>query len=128
MEIREGLKYLKTHQWMKEEQDGQVLVGITDYAQAELRALVFVTLPEVGDEITAGSPFGEVESVKVVSEVYAPVSGVVGEINEELLDEPGRINEAPYEAWLIKVKDVSQMGELLSAEEYRSLLDCLQND
>lgn len=128
MEIREGLKYLKTHQWMKEEQDGQVLVGITDYAQAELRALVFVTLPEVGDEITAGSPFGEVESVKVVSEVYAPVSGVVGEINEELQDEPGRINEAPYEAWLIKVKDVSEIGELLSAEEYRGLLASLQND
>ncbi len=128
MEIREGLKYLKTHQWMKEEPDGQALVGITDYAQAELRALVFVTLPEVGDEITAGSTFGEVESVKVVSEVYAPVSGVVSEVNEELLDEPERINEAPYEAWLIKVKDVSETGELLSAEEYRNLLDTLQND
>ena len=128
MEIREGLKYLKTHQWMKEEPDGQALVGITDYAQAELRALVFVTLPEVGDRITAGEPFGEVESVKVVSEVYAPVSGVVSEVNEELLDEPGRINEAPYEAWLIKVKDVSETGELLSEEEYKNLLDTLQND
>lgn len=128
MEVREGLKYLKTHQWMKEEPDGRVLVGITDYAQAELRALVFVTLPEVGDKITAGEPFGEVESVKVVSEVYAPVSGVVEEVNEELLDEPGRINEAPYEAWLIKVKDISETGELLSTEEYRNLLDTLQHD
>ena len=128
MEVREGLKYLKTHQWMKEEPDGRVLVGITDYAQAELRALVFVTLPVVGDKITAGEPFGEVESVKVVSEVYAPVSGVVEEVNEELLDEPGRINEAPYEAWLIKVKDISETGELLSTEEYRNLLDTLQHD
>lgn len=128
MEVKEGFRYLKTHQWMKEEPDGRVLVGITDYAQAELRALVFVTLPEVGDGITAGKPFGEVESVKVVSEVYAPVSGVVEEVNEELLDEPGRINEAPYEAWLIKVKDVSKTGDLLSAEEYRNLLDTLQHD
>lgn len=127
MEVREGFKYLKTHQWMKEGPDGEVLVGITDYAQAELRTLVFVTLPEVGEEITAGVPFGEVESVKVVSEVYAPVSGVVSEVNEELLDEPGRINEEPFEAWLIKVKDVSGRGELLSAEEYGAWLETLRN-
>lgn len=128
MEIRDGLKYSKTHQWMKEEADGQVIVGITDYAQAELRALVFVTLPEVGDKVTVGEPFGEVESVKVVSEVHSPVSGEVSEVNENVLDEPDRINEAPYEAWLIKVKDISGTAELLSSEEYRNLLETLQND
>lgn len=127
MEIRNELKYLKTHQWMKEEADGQVLVGITDYAQVELRAIVFVTLPEVGDKVTAGEPFGEVESVKVVSEVHSPVSGVVSEINEEVLDEPECINESPYEAWLIKVKDISGTAKLLSAEEYQDLLGSLQN-
>lgn len=125
MEIRDGLKYLKTHQWMKEEADGQVMIGVTDYAQAELRTLVFVTLPEVGDEVTAGKPFGEVESVKVVSEVHSPVSGEVSAVNEDVLDEPERINEAPYEAWLIKVKDISGTAELLSAEEYRNLLESL---
>lgn len=127
MEIRDGLKYLKTHQWIKEDADGQVVVGITDYAQAELRTLVFVTLPDVGEKVTAGESFGDVESVKVVSEVYSPVSGEVSAVNEDVLDEPERINEAPYESWLIKVKNTSGAAELLSAEEYKILLESLRH-
>lgn len=121
MEIREGLFYLKTHQWMKKEND-EVLVGITDYAQSELRSVVFVNCPEVGDSVVAGESFAEVESVKVVSEVISPVSGIVSEVNEDLLDSPEQINESPYDAWLVRVKNVLETAELLTAEQYRNFL------
>lgn len=114
--------YSKSHEWVKEE-DGAFVIGLTDYAQSELGDLVFVNLPEEGDEITVGESFADVESVKAVSDVYAPVSGVVSEINEELLDAPERINELPYEAWFVKVKDVSEKEELLSAEEYEAFVE-----
>lgn len=119
MELREGLKYAKSHEWVKEEGD-VVVIGLTDYAQDALGDLVFVNLPEVDDEVTAGEAFADVESVKAVSDVYSPVSGIVCEINEELLDEPESINSAPYDAWFIKVKEVSETEELLSAEEYEA--------
>ena len=124
MEIREDRKYLKTHQWMKEE-NGRMTVGITDYAQAELRAVVFVNLPEEGDRVTAGEPFGEVESVKVVSEVISPVSGTVCRVNEELMDDPSMVNGAPYDAWFIEVDGVSDYAELLSPDEYRATVEAL---
>ena len=95
MELREGLLYSKSHEWVKEEGDVAV-IGLTDYAQSELGDLVFVNLPEEGDEISIGEAFSDVESVKAVSDVYAPVSGTVCEINEELMDAPEKINEAPY--------------------------------
>ncbi|HBA63873.1 MAG TPA: glycine cleavage system protein H, partial [Lachnospiraceae bacterium] len=85
--------------------------------------LVFVNLPEPGDDVTAGEAFGDVESVKGVSDVYSPVSGVVSEINEELLDAPEMINDAPYDAWFIKVKEVSEAEELLSADEYAAFVE-----
>lgn len=119
MELREGLKYAKSHEWVKEEGD-VVVIGLTDYAQDALGDLVFVNLPEVDDEVTAGEAFADVESVKAVSDVYSPVSGIVCEINEELLDAPESINSAPYDAWFIKVKEVSETEELLSAEEYEA--------
>ncbi|GAA6493313.1 MAG TPA: glycine cleavage system protein GcvH [Candidatus Bariatricus faecipullorum] len=119
MELREELKYSKSHEWVKEE-DGEVTVGLTDYAQSELGDLVFVNLPEEGDEVTVGEAFGDVESVKAVSDVYSPVSGVVSEINEALLDAPESINEAPYDAWFIKVKEITDTEELLTAEEYEA--------
>lgn len=122
MEIREELKYAKSHEWVKEEGD-VVLVGLSDYAQSELGDLVFVNLPEVGDEVEMGEAFGDVESVKAVSDVYSPVTGVVCEINEELLDAPQSINDAPYESWFIKVKDISEKDELMSAEEYKTFLE-----
>lgn len=118
MEVRDDLKYSKSHEWVKE--DGEVTVGLTDYAQSELGDLVFVNLPEEGDDVTVGEAFGDVESVKAVSDVYSPVTGVVSEINEALLDAPESINEAPYDAWFIKVKEITDTEELLTAEEYEA--------
>ena len=119
MELRAELKYSKSHEWIKEDGDVSV-IGLTDYAQSELGDLVFINLPEVGDEVTVGEAFADVESVKAVSDVFSPVSGVVTEINEELLDAPESINEAPYDAWLIKVKDITDEEELISAAEYEA--------
>lgn len=111
------MKYTKDHEWLSYE-DGVGTVGITDFAQSELGDLVFVNLPEVGDEVVAGEAFGDVESVKAVSDVLSPVTGTVVEINEELLDDASLINSAPYEAWFIKVGDVTEHDELMSADEY----------
>ena len=125
MELREELLYSKSHEWVKEEGD-EVVIGLTDYAQSELGDLVFVNLPEEGDEVTVGEAFSDVESVKAVYDVYSPVSGTVSEINEELLDAPETINEAPYDAWFVKVKDVTEKEELLSAEEYKAFVESEQ--
>lgn len=121
MELRENLMYSKSHEWVKEEGDLYV-IGITDFAQSELGDLVFVNLPEVDDEVTVEEAFADVESVKAVSDILSPVSGVVAEINEELLDAPQMINEAPYDAWFIKVADVTDKEELLTAEEYEAFV------
>ncbi len=112
------LKYTKSHEWIKEE-NGIAIVGISDYAQDALGDVVFVNLPAVDDEVTAGQAFGDVESVKAVSDLISPVSGVVSEINEELLDAPEKLNKDPYGAWIIKVKDVSGKEELLDAAAYK---------
>lgn len=125
MELRAELKYSKSHEWVKEE-DGIVVLGISDFAQEELGDLVFVNLPEVGDEVVAGTPFADVESVKAVSDVYSPVSGIVCEVNEELLDTPEAINEDAYGAWFVKVKEVTETEELLSAEEYEAFVESEQ--
>ena len=125
MIIREDCKYVKTHQWLREE-NGAVLVGITDYAQSQLGGIVFVNLPEAGDEVTAGEPFGDVESTKVVSDIHSPVSGTVVESNETIADEPDRINEDPYSAWLIRVENVTETAELLTPEEYAKYLETLE--
>ena len=125
MELREELLYSKSHEWVKEEGE-EMVIGFTDYAQSELGDLVFVNLPEEGDELTVGEAFADVESVKAVSDVYAPVAGTVSEINEELLDAPEKINEAPYEAWLVRVKDVTEKEALLSAEEYQAFVESEQ--
>lgn len=115
--ILDGLKYSKTHEWVSDD-DGLVSLGLTDFAQEELGDIVFVNLPEEGDSVVAGEAFADVESVKAVSDVYSPVTGVVAQINEELLDNPALINEAPYDAWFIKVSDVEDTEDLLTAGEY----------
>lgn len=115
--IPEELKYTKSHEWVKEE-DGVITVGLTDYAQSALGDIVFINLPEEGDDVTAGQAFSDVESVKAVSDVFSPVSGKVAAINEELLDNPALVNEDPYEAWLIKVEEVSDTEELMDAAAY----------
>ena len=122
MEFREELKYSKSHEWVKEEGE-EVVIGLTDYAQSELGDLVFVNLPEEGDEVTVGEPFADVESVKAVSNVYSPVSGVISEINEELLDTPEAINEAPYDAWFVRVKEITDTEELLDAAAYQAYVE-----
>ena len=114
----EQLKFAKSHEWVADNGDGTFSIGLTDYAQKELGDLVFVNLPAVGDDVTAGEVFGDVESVKAVSDVFSPVSGVVAEVNDELLDAPQLINEAPYSAWMIRVENVGDTEELLTASEY----------
>ena len=104
---------------MKEE-DGVVVIGISDFAQDALGDVVFVNLPGEGDEVTAGEAFGDVESVKAVSDLVSPVSGTVCAVNEELLDEPEKLNSDPYGAWLIKVENVSDTEELLDAAAYEA--------
>ncbi|MBR6826146.1 MAG: glycine cleavage system protein GcvH [Oscillospiraceae bacterium] len=113
------LLYSKTHEWVKEE-DGVVVIGISDFAQDALGDLVFINLPEVGDEVAVGEAFGDVESVKAVSDLICPVSGTVCAVNEELLDSPEMLNEAPYDAWIIKVENETDREDLLSAADYEA--------
>lgn len=124
MNLPKELKYSKEHEWVKTEGD-KVQIGITDFAQSELGDIVFVELPEVGDDITANEPFGSVESVKTVSELYAPISGKVVAINEELDDAPELVNESPYEkAWMIVIEpsDVSELDKLMTVEQYEEMI------
>ena len=113
------LKYTKDDEWIRFEGDA-AYVGITDYAQSELGDLVFVNLPEVGDEVVAGEAFGDVESVKAVSDLNSPVTGVVCAINEELVDSPELLNSDCYGAWIIKVEGISDTEELLDNVAYEA--------
>ncbi|MDH5715676.1 MAG: glycine cleavage system protein GcvH [Candidatus Aminicenantes bacterium] len=116
----EDCLYTKEHEWIKVK--GNIgVIGITDYAQESLGDIVFIDLPEVGEKYDAGDPFGTVESVKAVSDIYTPVTGEVVEVNERLKEGPEKLNEDPYgEAWLIKIKVASpqELDGLLKAEEY----------
>lgn len=125
MSTPKDLRYTKEHEWVKIE-DGKVRIGITHFAQNELGDIVFVELPEVGDEVTIDQPFGSVESVKTVSELYAPVTGTVVAVNDELSDSPELVNESPYEqAWMLVVElaDTAQVDALLTAEQYEELIE-----
>ncbi|MGN7477533.1 glycine cleavage system protein GcvH [Solibacillus silvestris] len=125
MSTPKELRYSKEHEWVKIE-DGKATIGITDFAQSELGDIVFVELPEVGDEISKDQPFGSVESVKTVSELYAPLSGKVVAINEELLDNPEFVNESPYgTAWMITVEltEEAEVEELMDADAYAALIE-----
>ena len=121
------LKYSKSHEWVKMQEDGTALVGLSDYAQDALGDLVFVNLPEAGDEVQVGESFADVESVKAVSDVYSPLTGVVAAINDNLLDTPEAINEAPYDAWFIKVGDITDKEELMDAEAYEAFLKTIED-
>ena len=121
MEFPEDLKYSREHEWVLVE-DNTATVGITDYAQEQLGDVVFVELPAVGDKVTKDEAFGVVESVKAVSDVYAPVSGTVLEINDDLPESPDMINEDPYgDGWIVKIEiiDPTDLDDLLDAEAYR---------
>jgi len=122
--VPDELRYTADHEWARLE-DGRVRVGITDYAQDALGDVVFVQLPELGGQVDAGGSFGEVESTKSVSDVYAPVAGSVVEVNNELADVPQRLNEDPYgEGWIcvIEPADENAFGALLDADAYRKLI------
>ncbi len=129
MKFDENVKYAKSHEWAREDGD-LVVVGISDYAQDSLGDVVFVELPEVGDTFEQGAAFGVVESVKAASDVYAPVSGEVVEVNSTLADNPATVNEDPFgSGWLVKLKpaDSSQTGSLMDADEYKSYTEGLDD-
>ena len=122
MAVPQDLQYTKSHEWVRIE-DGTATVGITDHAQDELGDVVFVELPEQGATLSAGDSFGAVESVKAVSDLYAPIGGEVVEVNDALEDSPEKINEDPYgEGWILKIR-ISDEGDLLSASDYEKVLE-----
>lgn len=116
------IKFTKSHEWVKFIDDNTVRIGLTDYAQKSLGDLVFINLPETGDEVEIEQSFSDVESVKAVSDVFSPVTGTVKAINEELLDSPETVNNAPYDAWFIEVENVSATEEFLTEAEYEKLV------
>ena len=126
MNTPEHLRYTKSHEWVLFADDGSAKVGLTDHAQDALGDLVFVNLPQVGDALTCGEALGDVESVKAVSDVYSPVSGIVKAVNEDLLDAPEAINADPYGAWLVEVEGISDKEELLDAAAY--IAHCAQEE
>lgn len=119
MNFPKDLKYAASHEWVKIE-NGIATVGISDFAQDALGDVVYVSLPNVGDKVKAGISFGDVESVKAVSDLLAPVSGVVLEVNEELADAPESLNSDPYGVWIIKVEAIEEEGDLMDAEAYEA--------
>lgn len=124
MKTPSDLKYTREHEWVKDNGDGTVTVGVTDFAQSELGDIVFVELEEVGSEYDQDEVFGTVEAVKTVSELYAPVSGKITEVNAELEDDPELVNNDPYgEGWMVKFKmsDSSELDSLLTAEDYEDI-------
>ncbi|NLY08292.1 MAG: glycine cleavage system protein GcvH [Tissierellia bacterium] len=124
MIIEKELYYTNDHEWLKVE-EGEATIGLSDHAQESLGDVVYVELPEVGEEIEMGEEFGAVESVKAAADVFMPVSGEILEINEELLDNPQLINETPYEAWMVRIKlsDAAQIDELMTATAYENYLE-----
>lgn len=124
MEIKENLKYTKEHEWVKVEKD-MATMGITDYAQGELGDVVFVELPQVGTKVEQMKPFGVIEAVKAVSDLFSPLSGEVTQVNTRLENEAGIINKDPYgEGWIIKIKmsNTQELDHLLSAQDYEKLI------
>ena len=119
--IIEGLKYSESHEWVKVEGNVAV-IGVTDYAQAEMGDITYVDMPDVDDEVTAGEEFGALESVKAASDLYSPVSGKVVAVNEELDDAPEKVNEDAFENWIIKVEmsDASELNALMDAAAYKA--------
>ncbi|MFW5972957.1 MAG: glycine cleavage system protein GcvH [Bacteroidota bacterium] len=125
MKLPENLRYTRDHEWVRQEENGTLSVGITDFAQGELGDIVFVELEDVGSEFDQDSIFGTVEAVKTVSELFMPVSGTILAINEELEASPELVNEDPYgRGWMVRIEmaDSSQLDQLMSAEEYAAMV------
>lgn len=122
MNTPKDLLYTKTHEWIRFTSDTQAQIGLSDYAQSTMGDLVFVNLPAVDDEASAEAVICDVESVKAVSDVYSPLSGVVSAVNEALADAPQMINEAPYEAWIFELSNINEKPSLLTPEEYEAFV------
>jgi glycine cleavage system H protein len=128
-DLPEDLRYTSEHEWLRQEEDGSVTVGITDHAQSALGDLVYVELPEVGQELEAGEEMAVVESVKAASDVYSPISGLVLEINVDLADEPEKINIDPYgDGWIVRLKSPSNIdsSNIMNSDSYQAMLDELE--
>ena len=116
--ILDNLRYAKTHEWVEFLTATTARIGISDFAQQALGDLVFINLPEVGDKVTAGASFGDVESVKAVSDINSPVTGTVSAVNQAVIDQPELINANPYENWFIEVDDITAEADLMTAADY----------
>lgn len=127
MTIKNNLMYSKSHEWVEFLDETTAYIGLSDYAQKELGGIVFVNLPEIDEEINTNDNFSSVESVKAVSDVFSPVSGIVSEVNEELIDSPEMINKSPYESWLVKMNDITDKVELMTADEYKAFCETISN-
>ena len=122
--VPDNLNYTEEHEWLKVQEDGQARVGITDYAQDSLSDVVFVELPEVGDQFSKGDVMAVAESVKAASDIYAPISGKIVSINEKLEESPELVNESPYEfGWMVLMESEGEVNGLLNAASYRELID-----
>ncbi|MCI6254996.1 MAG: glycine cleavage system protein GcvH [Clostridiales bacterium] len=119
MNFPSDLLYAKSHEWVRKD-GGTYVIGLSDFAQDELGDIVFVNLPQEGDSVSVGEAFSDVESVKAVSDVLSPVSGTVVAVNEELMDDPAKVNADPYGAWFVKVENVTEEEELLDAAAYEA--------
>lgn len=123
-ELPGDLVYTSEHEWLRQEEDGNVTIGITEHAQSALGDLVYVELPEVGQSVESGGEMAVVESVKAASDVYSPVTGEVSAVNEDLADEPEKINADPYgDGWIARVKSTGDGVETMTPEEYQAFLD-----
>jgi glycine cleavage system H protein len=123
-ELPGDLKYTKEHEWLRQEEDGSVTIGITDHAQTALGDLVYVELPEVGQEVESGGEMAVVESVKAASDVYAPLGGTVTEVNEALSDDPEKINADPYgEGWIVRLQPSGDADDTMDPDAYQAFLD-----
>jgi glycine cleavage system H protein len=122
MNIPTGYQYTASHEWIQVMENGNWRIGLTDYAQHAMGELVFVNLPEPGDQVSVGESFSDVESVKAVSGIFSPVDGEVEAVNELLLDQPQAVNESPYDAWLVEVKVTGSHKELLTPAQYEQVI------
>lgn len=122
MNIPKNLMYTKSHEWVEKINDTNIRVGLTEYATEQLGDIVFVNLPEIDDDVVSEEALCDLESVKAVSDIYSPATGKVVAINEDLVDEPEKINADPYATWIAEITDITAQRKLLNSEEYEKLL------
>ncbi len=122
MSVQNDLFYAETHEWVKYLDGGKALIGISDHAQEEMGDVAFINLCDEGDVLCAGDSLGDIESIKAVSDIYCPVDGTVAKVNDELLDDPAKLNSNPYGSWLVELENVSVNNELMDAAAYEKFI------